>query len=229
VAPYFLPHHVHFCIRNDSVIFLDVRRDDYTLIEGMTSLAFRRLCLPCTETGDERPSMEALQELVREGLLTDNPHEGKAIAPTSTEIATVPLVDSEDVLRAQINGRHSTLFLVACIATSLSLRLRPLEQIVASLRRERERAGSHQRLDQERARTLTAVFHKLRSLYPRNYLCLFDSLALLRFLAFYRVFPDWVFGARLEPWAAHCWVQHEDLLFNEDPEIAAAYTPVMAI
>jgi hypothetical protein len=76
---------------------------------------------------------------------------------------------------------------------------------------------------------LVAVFRKLRRLFPANYLCLYDSLVLVEFLARYDIFPAWVFGVRLEPWAAHCWVQQGTVVFNEGIEEADDYVPIMVI
>ncbi|WP_349770714.1 lasso peptide biosynthesis B2 protein [Steroidobacter cummioxidans] len=52
---------------------------------------------------------------------------------------------------------------------------------------------------------------------------------MVEFLARYDVFPTWVFGVRLEPWGAHCWIQHGPFTFNEGVEKAASYTPIMAV
>ena len=36
-------------------------------------------------------------------------------------------------------------------------------------------------------------------------------------------------SVRLEPFAAHCWVQYQHYALNEEVEEAANYTPIMAI
>jgi hypothetical protein len=74
---------------------------------------------------------------------------------------------------------------------------------------------------------LVHVFLLLRPLYPRPYLCLFDSLGLLHFLAQFRHFPRWIFGVKLEPFAAHCWVQSGDTVLNDTVEVVRQYTPIL--
>ncbi|MEO1020428.1 MAG: lasso peptide biosynthesis B2 protein, partial [Pseudomonadota bacterium] len=64
---------------------------------------------------------------------------------------------------------------------------------------------------------------------PRPYLCLFDSLALLYFLARYEVFPQWVFAVQLKPFRAHCWVQSNSLVVNDVVANVRHYTPIMSI
>jgi hypothetical protein len=54
-------------------------------------------------------------------------------------------------------------------------------------------------------------------------------LALLEFLARYEVLPRWVFGVRARPFVAHCWVQYEDIVFNDTVEHVASYTPIMVV
>ena len=57
--------------------------------------------------------------------------------------------------------------------------------------------------------------------------CLVRSTLLMRFLRGLGVHADWVFGVRLFPFAAHCWVQAGDVCLNDDVERLAAYTPIM--
>jgi hypothetical protein len=59
--------------------------------------------------------------------------------------------------------------------------------------------------------------------------CLFDSLALLEFLARYDIHPDWIFGVQTRPFAAHCWVQSDDVVFNDTVENVSVYTPIMVV
>ena len=59
--------------------------------------------------------------------------------------------------------------------------------------------------------------------------CLHDSLALLEFLARHGIFPDWVFGVRARPFVAHCWVQYEDMVFNDTVEHVTGYIPIMVV
>jgi hypothetical protein len=83
--------------------------------------------------------------------------------------------------------------------------------------------------DFERARSLVSVFDRLRWYYPRSYLCLFDSLALIHFMARFGVFPDWVFGVVADPFEAHCWVQAGSVVLNDTVERVSAFTPIMSI
>jgi hypothetical protein len=224
---YFLPLHVHCCQRGDAFVFLDLKQDDYTLITGEAAGALRTLA----ETAPAEPSAtigNALRELVSGGLLTTDPRAGRRFTATHSDLAMEPLLDSETPPHVTVRLSDWVNFIAACTTAAVRLRWHKIENTVAAVARRKALHGDRD-IDLEQARHLTAVFQRLRSLFPANYLCLFDSLALIEFLARYRVYPTWVFGVKLEPWAAHCWIQQGQFAFNEGVEEAASYTPIMAI
>lgn len=228
MADYFLPRHVHFCCRGDALVFLDLKQDDYTLVSGPMAAVIRALSsgVAVAQTPDDETM---LRELIEGGLLTTDGHAGKDILPTRIAPALDPLIEPERRQAASVTLKHVSTFMRACSMTALRLRSERIERIVTSVERRKVRAAHAADFPMEQARILTTAFLKLRALFPRNYLCLYDSLALVEFLAHFGVFPTWVFGVKLEPWAAHCWVQERSFMFNEDVEEAAGYTPVMAV
>jgi hypothetical protein len=104
-----------------------------------------------------------------------------------------------------------------------------MQQTVESVQLRNQRRVVSQVPDDKALRELVAIFHHLRAYYVRKYLCLFDSLALIEFLARYRHFPQWVFGVTAEPFNAHCWVQEQDCVLNDTVEYVRGFTPIMAI
>jgi len=83
---------------------------------------------------------------------------------------------------------------------------------------------------EQRAVELVCLFRRLRPLaFTAKDQCLFHALALVRFLAFYSVFPVWVVGVRTRPWAAHSWVQQGTLLLDSNPEHVCEYTPILSV
>jgi hypothetical protein len=68
----------------------------------------------------------------------------------------------------------------------------------------------------------------MRPYYARAYLCRFDSLALIEFLFGHGCLPQWVFGVKCEPFAAHCWVQDDNYVLNDSVEYVQRFTPIMA-
>lgn len=229
MAEYFLAPHVHFCCRGDAFVFLDLKQDDYTLVNGNAAAVLQQLSLQ-GQVDSSRPELAAaLKELLDGGLLTTDRSAGKHICSTRAELALEPLLDAETPAPPRLRISHLYRFLAACTTASARLRWGRLEKTVKAVETRKSRRSPHTQFDMEQARELTAAFRSLRSLFPRNYLCLYDSLALLEFLARFDIYPTWMFGIKLEPWAAHCWVQQGQFVFNEGVEEAAAYTPIMAI
>lgn len=223
---YFLPFHVHCCQRGAAFVFLDLKQDDYTLIVGKAADALRTLAEPAPAES-RAPLGDALRELVSGRLLTTDPRAGRRFSATPSDLAMEPLLDSETPPSAAVRLSDWFNFIAACTTATVRLRWHKIEHTVTAVARRKALHGGD--IDIEQARHLTAVFQRLRALFPANYLCLFDSLALIEFLARYHVHPTWIFGVRLEPWAAHCWIQQGQFTFNEDVEEAASYTPIMAV
>lgn len=229
MVDYFLPHHVHLCSRGDAFVFLDLRQDDYILVSGDAAVVLRSLlAAPLSE----KPSTElfsALDELLAGGLLTTDRNAGRNVAVPQVSLATQPLIDPDSPPSVRPAGRDVLHFATACMSASMNLRRNRLERTIVAVKQRKAQHPPIQSGHLERTRELSFIFQSLRSFLPRDYVCLFDSLALIEFLSRYRLFPSWVFGVKLEPWAAHCWVQAGEYVFNESVEEAASYTPVMVV
>lgn len=62
---------------------------------------------------------------------------------------------------------------------------------------------------------------------PFDGLCLARSALLMAYLRRLGHGADWVFGVRLWPFEAHCWVQLGDTALNDQVERLVAFTPLM--
>lgn len=223
---YYLPPHVYLCRRGDAFVFLDLKSDDYTLVNGRAAAT---LWASIEGADDPTEETDALAELLRAGLLTTDHLAGKDALPTFVDVATDCLVDNEILPSTQASVRHVWNFLVAYTTATIRLRCTRLENTVGRVQARKQQRGSTKQMNPSAVRELTAIFQKVRLLFPRDHVCLYDSLALIEFLAKYGIYPDWVFGIKLEPWAAHCWVQQGKFLFNESADEAVTYSPVMSI
>jgi hypothetical protein len=229
MTEFFLAPHVHFCCRGGAFVFLDLKQDDYTLVNGRAAAALQQLSTQGHLNNAQPELADALEELVEGGLLTTDPNAGKSIRSTQAEIALEPLLDPEAFSSIHPRLTHLYHFIAACSIAAARLKWGHIENTVKSVERRKARRAPAAHFDVNKARELTAIFRTLRSLFPRDYLCLYDSLALLEFLARFDIYPTWVFGIRLEPWVAHCWVQQGKFVFNEEVEEAAGYTPIMTV
>lgn len=80
--------------------------------------------------------------------------------------------------------------------------------------------------DPEAVAAAARLFWRLGAWLPVEGECLVRSAMLVAFLRRMGLTADWVFGVRLWPFAAHCWVQSGDLCLNDDVERLWPYTPL---
>jgi len=222
MTEYSLTRHAFIARRGDALVVLDLKNDEYVLLEGnLVDVLLRGE--PATDK-----ALQDIDSLMARGILTRNTKEGKPLRLTQREIALDHLMNlPNDALSTRIGFRDYAKFIISCVWAAIQLRIFHVSRIVHRVESRKLRAEHP--IDLPRARMATGIFHKLRHLFPANYLCLYDSLALLEFLARYDVHPSWVFGVSLEPWGAHCWIQEGPLIFNEDVEESANFTPVMIV
>lgn len=210
--PLHLAPGVHVARLGERFVVLDRRADDYSCLVGPAAAALRDLL-------DERREAQALAPLVDAGLLVRGPGGTPSDPP--------PLPGQAFETEADVTPRPGAVAaaLGALAATSLELRVRRFDRICARL--ERQPAGSSSSSAPLAARL--AAFDAARRWYPRTPMCLFDGLALARFLRGQGVAARLVFGVRLDPFGAHCWIEHDGLLLRDRLATVQAFTPIMAI
>jgi hypothetical protein len=123
------------------------------------------------------------------------------------------------------------IFLLAVGRACLNTHFVSLENRVSRVKR-RHHVGRarHGGLDLDKAKRLVAEFGRLRTFFfsSRN-ACLFETLALIEFLALHKVYVGWFFGVRAEPFVSHCWAQEGEVIFNESIELIGTLVPIMAV
>lgn len=210
---YRLKSNVRACIDGAILVFLDLRRDRYRAVSvenapriaGLTEGAGRAsaseaslLALDLIEAAGDQTDAIALQRRRAPGrkLVLEGGHR-----PTTRELAS---------------------FWAACVWSAHMLRLRRLDQALASLSNRKALAG----VGASSAEKAAGLFEHLRPWYPRRRICLFDSLALMRFMLDRGVAPTLVLGVRTAPFAAHCWVEMNDALVSDMSDHCASFTPI---
>lgn len=76
------------------------------------------------------------------------------------------------------------------------------------------------------AEELALRFRVVRRLLPHPVNCLADSLALLILLKEHGRSAELVFGAKLDPFAAHCWLECDGTLLNDHLDRIEGFAPV---
>lgn len=111
----------------------------------------------------------------------------------------------------------------ACAWADLQLRLKRLHHAIARL--------SYLKLlgREDRRRRSLEAFELWRPLYPHNYVCLIDSLALARYLLLGGMRPSFVIGVRDAPFSAHAWVALDGEVVNDRLGQWRSYQPILQI
>ena len=239
MQPYLLAPHVYPCVSGQHVVLMDLERDKYVAVvpahrlaswvRGWPVGAVQTPDSPCNSAGDP----DALvSQMLAHGMLVTDPHIGKPAIPVETARAARSLVEFDLDTRTRANAAQLWRFGRSWLQARLSLKLRPIQSIVAAVRDRKTRQAARGPLasDPERLRALVSAFIRLRPLfYTLRGACLLDSLTLLHFLGAEDIHPEWVFGVKTEPFDAHCWVQLGEVVLNDGPDRVRQYSPILVV
>jgi transglutaminase superfamily protein len=238
MARYGLATHVFVCRDEDYIVVLDLKQDRYFALEAAKT-AMLPAVVPgwpvtvqqATDAVVGDAAEEALRPLLRQGWLLEESTGAREATPVSVPRPETQLTGDGDSPAETVGLRTLFAFVVASVFAKAALRFWPFDRVVRRVAQRKARySNPNEPLDLERARRLVEAFERMRAfLFSTRDECLHDSLAVLEFLARYRIFPSWVFGVRARPFAAHCWVQHENVVFNDTVEHVSTYVPIMAI
>jgi hypothetical protein len=229
---YRLCEHVYWCERNSQVILLDLRADRYLALDPRASSLFPHLVEGNACSTTDKETSELVDALLRRGLLTSGSREGRndtsvALPAPAFEVTA----DSFDGC-LRLRARDVYAFCFALGKTGIRLRLLSLFHVVTAARtRHARREACLGRTGRScNLATRVAVFGRLRPLaFTARNACLFESLAMIEFLASFGVDASWVFGVQTAPFCAHCWVQLGDTVINDTVERVRGFTPIMAV
>jgi transglutaminase superfamily protein len=238
MARYGLATHVFICRDEDYIVVLDLKQDRYFALDAAKT-AMLSTVVPgwpvtakqVTDAAVGDAAEEALRPLLLRGWLLEESTGGREATPVRMPRPEAQLTGDGDSRVEQVGVRTLFAFVVASIFAKAALRFWPFDRVVQRVAQRKARySKTNEPLDLERARRLMEAFERMRVfLFSSRDECLHDSLAVLEFLARYRIFPSWVFGVRARPFAAHCWIQHGNVAFNDTVERVSTYVPIMAI
>lgn len=220
---YALPDHCSFCVVDGRTIFLDLRSDRYIEVDLATRSALSRCCDATEALEDSSPEVERLQRL---GLIvrSQNP---ATLAAVAAKVPTRSLRDE----RSRLPQRAWPLVPEVFALLGRSRRILKRRGIEAAVKEvQRRNAGIPQRPRSDGELVAAAErFRAARRLIPIKPNCLLDSLTLSIFLARRGQRAHLVFGVKLDPFAAHCWLQTTDSILNDGADTVTAFTPVLVV
>ncbi|MCD9125783.1 lasso peptide biosynthesis B2 protein [Luteimonas fraxinea] len=224
--PYRIANAVSYCEIDGQLIFLDLESDRYFRLSEALEIRFRAF----VQTGETSPN--ALAELATHRVLVDA-QDGELL-PRSFALATPhhSAIEREDSsARTALLAVPEVAAVVAYFRSQLRSQRVPLLRLIARASAYRQRHTGHRRGLCSETDLLRAVeaFTRARLLVPIEPRCLLDSLSLLRFLARRGLYAHLIFGVSMDPFAAHCWLQTDDLVLNDSVGNVMAHTPIRTV
>jgi Transglutaminase-like superfamily len=235
VREYFFSPHVHHCHTQDGIVLLDLRRQRYfsmgeaqlkllgSLVQGWNGIrGTKEPTSPVTET----TGIEFAEYLVDKEILTRE-RESHSATPSlkMPERTAVEAIIHKACTISALDVLH---FTVAFFSATLALKFLSLERIVCAVRKRKLRA--QRIISEDHIVMLTRRFYSLRPfLYTSHDACLKDSFVLLKFLASYGYYPQWAMGIETQPFEAHSWVQHDNMVLNDTAEHARKFVPILVV
>lgn len=196
---------------DDWLIFLDVARNRYRAVRKDIAPPISGLSSVYSLVDEDRSSgWLALADL---GLVSRPP--SSALAPAALELADAKISDV------------CALIPIALWARTV-VRRGALMRAFSELSMAKARTA-HRRDSLAQAQRAYARFAAARIWVPARYVCLFDSLSLMRFLLSEGIAAELVFGVRGRPFAAHCWVECEGELLDDGGEACASFKEIVRI
>jgi len=200
---------VHAVAIGDDLALLDITGDAYLCLPGAASIL----------TGGRQTAIAQgplADTLIEAGLLASDP------PPLIEEPPPAP---TRSIIHGPAVGRPGPRALIAAAGVVADIRQARAGQGLAPYLRVAE---ARTELSRDPAATLAAarLFWAMGPWLPLEGECLLRSAMLISFLRRSGLAADWVFGVRLWPFNAHCWVQADDVCLNDDVERLWAYTPI---
>ena len=228
---YFLSEDVFVCTVDNHCVFVDLIKDQYLCLETEKTDVFESMFTAGNKDIDTTCQEELAQELVDRKLITQHPNGRDQLTPPAVKRPTRDLIGYDIGQKPSIRIGHVLHFLSAATATTIRLRRQPLHRVISRVRQRKLKLSQPphaQEVSFRQLKDLVEIYNRLRPLlFTAQNHCLYDALTLTEFLNKYRVYPDMIFGVKMGPFAAHCWVQLDDTVLNDSVALTLLQTPIM--
>jgi len=219
--PYQLCDHVSFCWTEGRAVFLDARRNRYFCLGERADAVFKALC--------RQPASESVDASVITTLhLIQNCEDRETAIEAACAARPTRSLTDDNVNHAR---HRAELILEIGWALALArwrLKHRPFLHVIETLRARKLTAAMAPPKVEEMGQ-IASAFAGARRFVPIRPICLADSLALLDLLDRRGLSADLVFGVKLNPFSAHCWVQAGELILNDGLDTALRHTAILVV
>lgn len=213
-----LPSWVSYCRIGELAVFLDVRRDRYRAMAWDSAQPF-------IKTSEAAMPPQVARKARALGWLDEA---SCTIAPAPPTCA--PLEElAPDVMGRTPPPRWVAEALWLLGKTRVHLAMRSLERNLAEVSRRNAATALVAEGDSSAIPPILAAFRMAERYALASNTCLLRSLALQAALVRRGVATSVVFGVKLHPFEAHCWVQRGSTLLNDTAERTGMFVPIRIV
>ncbi|HEY0681192.1 MAG TPA: lasso peptide biosynthesis B2 protein [Steroidobacter sp.] len=229
-ADYYLARHAYVCVLRDRMVLLDTASGKYLALDASSACSLRKHVSGWPQLESANANEAALDLLLKRQLLTRNPSRGKPATPVQVLRANAWLGEVRPAGCPDLSARQVWRFFRATTIAHVSKRAARLDSIVRRLSRRKAAHHPHRSVPLETLDELVRAFDWLLPLaFDKKDNCFLYCLALAEFLAYHRIFPDWIFGVQDQPFRAHCWLQYREHMLTDIPFWVRELTPIMVV
>lgn len=207
---------VGYCEVDGELVFLDLRRDKYIALRGGDRAAFERLLTGAPNSSEDMTSLLGTDLIAR--------CDGANMLRPST--IPVPAID----LAAAEAGFSPVMACAAAAALWRARRaIRPTNIATSLAVSAHSKKGAVATSTEAALALIAAQYAACRWAIPIEPRCLIDAIALDDILLRRGLVATLVFGVRLAPFAAHCWLQTSATILTGTAVEARNFTPIMVV
>lgn len=205
--------HIHAVSVEDDLVILDLNTDAYLCLPQLAAHLTdegRGLwsgCAPDLETG-----------LIATGLFRAASEPSGVQPPPRPSRTSRTYRHSDPVVRCDVT------LLTSVIRHAGRIHGRPLKRLI-----EQSPCVPLRPDDAGNAMAQARLFDHWMPWLPGQGQCVYRAYLLRAFLAARGRGSTWVFGVRTWPFSAHCWLQIDDVLLDDDLDRVGLYTPILAV
>jgi hypothetical protein len=214
---------ISFCAVGDRLIFLDVQHDRYFCLSRPAEQSFQRLAHGYDLSTEDHQRVDRLREVA---LLTGTDDDCLPQACAPPPPVSVSLIEDSP---GQTSFYELTVAFSHLVRVRALLRMRSLEVVLGAIVRAKGAATPQTGSIDRRIRKIATAFRRLNLVASPLDQCLPRSLAVATRCLAVDIVPTVVIGVKLQPFGAHCWIQHGDLLINERIDGVRDFTPILVI
>lgn len=213
-----LPSWVSSCEIDGQVVFLDVLANRYSRLEKEAASALGR--------GDVDSLQRSLRRLIEDRHWLNSNAEG---ARSSCCAITRPAREhSAEFDMRSPSGRQIASAFRSLASARFTIALRGFDELLWWVQRNNMIAQTEGPPASNRSGLISA-FEYVERFAIRRDRCLLRSIGLQHLLAQNGYESTLVFGVRLHPFEAHCWLQDDDLILNDTIEMVGPFEPIRAV